>query len=180
MFFPSTYYADGTCFQGRGATPCKTPAYVDLNDEIYVSLRFSVNVSTKPVFTNSALWRHVTKLLRKLRASLQQRWTLGKVRKPVKYLLRDGIGLREPYRYYGIPGWTQRCVHSIYFSPSTGTCHGAYGWLRLTTAKDRVRSQVTPCRLFGGKKSDTRTGFSESTLSFPCHYHSTSTQYYLV
>jgi hypothetical protein len=45
--------------------------------------------------------------------------------------------------------------------------------LRPLTAKARVRSRVGPCWFCGGQ-SDTVTGFSSSTLVFPCQFHSTS------
>ena len=44
---------------------------------------------------------------------------------------------------------------------------------RPLTAKDRVRSQASPCGICGGQ-SDTSTGFSPSTSVFPCQNHSTS------
>jgi hypothetical protein len=43
---------------------------------------------------------------------------------------------------------------------------------RPLTAKARVRSRVSPCRMCGGQ-SDTGTGFSLSTSVFPCQFHST-------
>jgi hypothetical protein len=40
------------------------------------------------------------------------------------------------------------------------------------TAEARVRPRVGPCGICGGQ-SDTGTGFSSSTLVFPCQFHST-------
>jgi len=44
---------------------------------------------------------------------------------------------------------------------------------RPLTAEAQVRSQVSPCDI-GGGRSGTRTGFSFSTLCFPCQYHCTN------
>jgi hypothetical protein len=43
---------------------------------------------------------------------------------------------------------------------------------RPLTAEARVRSRVGPCGICGGQ-SGTGTGFSPSTLVFPCQFHST-------
>jgi hypothetical protein len=43
---------------------------------------------------------------------------------------------------------------------------------RPLTAEARVRSQVNPCGIYGGQ-SGTGTGFSPSTLVFPCQFYST-------
>jgi hypothetical protein len=44
--------------------------------------------------------------------------------------------------------------------------------LRPLTAEARVRSRVSPCGICGGQ-SGTGTGFSPSTLVFPCQFHFT-------
>jgi hypothetical protein len=40
------------------------------------------------------------------------------------------------------------------------------------TTEAWVHAQVSPCGIFGGQ-CGTGTGFSLSSLVFPCHYHST-------
>jgi hypothetical protein len=44
--------------------------------------------------------------------------------------------------------------------------------LRRLLAEARVRSRVSPCGICG-RQSGTGTGFSPSTLVFPCQFHST-------
>jgi hypothetical protein len=43
---------------------------------------------------------------------------------------------------------------------------------RSLTAEARIQSRVSPCGICGGQ-SGTETGFSRSTLVFPCQFHST-------
>jgi hypothetical protein len=42
---------------------------------------------------------------------------------------------------------------------------------RPLASEARVRGRVNPCGICGGQ-SDTGTGFSPSSLVFPCQYHS--------
>jgi hypothetical protein len=43
---------------------------------------------------------------------------------------------------------------------------------RPLTTEARFRSRVSPCGICGGQRG-TGTGFSQSTLVFPCQFHST-------
>jgi hypothetical protein len=46
----------------------------------------------------------------------------------------------------------------------------------LLTVEAQVHTQGSPCVIFGGQ-SGTRAGFPQSSLVFPCKYHSTTAPY---
>jgi hypothetical protein len=68
-------------------------------------------------------------------------------------------------------------LHIIYTNFSTqGRTMAQVVCRRPLKAKVRIRSQISPCEIYGGH-SGTGTGFSPSASIFPCHYHFTNIPY---